>query len=158
LHILDVSDPANPVRLGGFNSIPIWGAFCVSDHYAYATLYNSIRGLIFLLVLDVNDPTNPVLASVFPIQGDASIQVAGHRIYLATQNLLIYEFKERPVVNASRVGATLILTWGGDTDFILQHTASLADPDWNNVPGSEGKTGIELPIGNGTGFFRLVRP
>jgi hypothetical protein len=158
LHILDVSDPTNPARLGGFNIIPFEYAFRVSGHYAYAAYYSFTRGLVFLYALDVNDPTNPALVGGYPIGGLASIQVVGRRVYLATENLLIYEYKERPVLKTSRAGGTLILTWGDATDFVLQRTISLADPDWSDVPGSHGQSGIELPMGNGSEFFRLVRP
>ncbi len=158
LHILDVSDPANPVRLGGFNSFPFWGSFCLAGHYAYATLYNSIRGLMSLYTFDVNDPTNPILVSRDPVLGNEFFQVVGRRVYFPAGYLLIYEFKERPVIKASRTGGTLFLSWGDTPGFILQHTASLADPDWSDVPGSEGQSGIELPVGNGREFFRLARP
>lgn len=158
LHILDVSDPANPVRVGGFNYFPFWGAFYVSGHYTYATLYSSFRNLVFLEELDVSDPANPVWTRADPIQADASIQVVDRRVYVPAENLLIYEFKEVPVIRASRVGGMLILTWGDATDFILQRAASLTDFEWSDVPGSEGQGGIELPMGNGGEFFRLVRP
>jgi hypothetical protein len=158
LHILDVSDPTNPARLGGFNIIPFQYAFSVSGHYAYAAYYSFTRGLVFLYVLDVSDPTNPALVGGYPIDGLASIQVVGRRVYLATDNLLIYEFKERPVMKASRAGGTLVLTWGDATGFILQRTASLADPDWIDVPASEHQSRIEIPMNNGGEFFRLVRP
>ena len=113
---------------------------------------------MFLCGFDVSDPTNPVLVSRDPVLGNDFFQVVGRRVYFPAGYLLIYEFKERPVIKTSRAGGMLFLIWGDATGFILQRTASLADPDWSDVPGSENQSGIELPVGNGSEFFRLVRP
>ena len=127
------------------------------QHFSYAANYCGTCNRVFLRTFDVNDPANPVVSSVDSIGGHASLQVVDRRVYVVAENLLIYEFKERPVLKVARVGGTLVLTWGDAPDFVLQHSASLDAPDWSEVPGSEGQTHIEWPMGNGSEFFRLIR-
>ena len=49
------------------------------------------------------------------------------------------------------------LSWPGAPDVRLQTATNLADPDWQDVPGSEGMNSINLPVTDGPAFFRLVK-
>ena len=52
----------------------------------------------------------------------------------------------------------LRLEWlGTATGARLQRSKTLAVPDWQDVPGSVGTNAMALPMGDTTGFFRLVR-
>ena len=49
------------------------------------------------------------------------------------------------------------LRWNGALGVKLQHCASVSSAVWVDVPGSDGLSSIELPIGTGNDFFRLRR-
>ena len=53
LHVIDVRDPANCVRVGGYETIGHARGVAVSGNYAYLT--DDVAGL---QVIDVSDPTN----------------------------------------------------------------------------------------------------
>jgi len=52
----------------------------------------------------------------------------------------------------------LVLTWDFSPGFMLQRTASLSNPQWSEVPGSQGQTAVQLPLTNSNEFFRLAKP
>jgi hypothetical protein len=54
LQVIDVSDPANPRRVGGYDTPGYAGGVAVSGHYAYVA-----DGDAGLQVIDVSDPANP---------------------------------------------------------------------------------------------------
>jgi len=53
---------------------------------------------------------------------------------------------------------TILLTWNGGPGIKLQKTISLANPNWQDVSGSEGLSQIELPCAEAAGLFRLIKP
>ena len=82
LHVVDVTDPSNPVEVGSMDPCPSpcmpTGLF-VSGRYAY-TLDKELHELI---VIDVSDPGNPVEAgSVVVGAGPESVFVSGHYAYV----------------------------------------------------------------------------
>jgi sugar lactone lactonase YvrE len=98
---------------------------------------------------------------------------AGHkitRLNLATdQRTILTEFLETPYQPAFAKqplrlkspilnGSVLTLSWNGGPGIKLQKTTNLANPDWQDVPGSEGVSQIELPCAEAAAFFRLVKP
>ena len=53
----------------------------------------------------------------------------------------------------------VVVSWAnGATGMRLQRTASLTNPDWQIVSGSDTTNQVTLPIGRGNAFFRLVEP
>jgi hypothetical protein len=54
-------------------------------------------------------------------------------------------------------GARLSLAWNGGPGITLQRTDSLTASDWKDVEGTTGLSSVELPIGAGNAFFRLVQ-
>jgi hypothetical protein len=59
------------------------------------------------------------------------------------------------VPSITRVGDHVLLRWNGAPARKLQRSLSLANPNWTDVPGSEGRSSISLPIDTGNEFFRL---
>jgi hypothetical protein len=52
---------------------------------------------------------------------------------------------------------TVILTWNGGDRTRLQKTTVLNNPNWQEVPGSEGRSDMTLPTTDNAAFFRLIR-
>jgi hypothetical protein len=52
---------------------------------------------------------------------------------------------------------SVILSWNGGIRTRVQMTTSLLTPVWEDVPGTEGRSTIELPKAAGAAFFRLIR-
>lgn len=83
LEIVDISDPANPYRVGTTGSMgsTSWDLY-VTDGYAY--MANDDAGL---KIVDVRDPENPHLVSTLDIAGDIhDVRASGDYIYLAYQH------------------------------------------------------------------------
>jgi hypothetical protein len=55
-------------------------------------------------------------------------------------------------------GGLLTLTWNDAANgFTLQRASVISGADWQDVPGSEAVTTLEVPITEAAGFFRLIR-
>ncbi len=54
-------------------------------------------------------------------------------------------------------GSSITFNWTGGTGIKLQTTASLAAPNWQDVPGTTGSSSIIIPIGPGNAFYRLIQ-
>jgi nicotinate dehydrogenase subunit B len=57
-----------------------------------------------------------------------------------------------------RVGNQIQLSWNGGPGRKLQKTTSLTNPLWQDVPGTEGVSSIQLPATDATAYFRAIRP
>jgi hypothetical protein len=66
LEILDISNPADPARIGEAPTIGEAMGVCVSNNYAYVA-----DGYAGLQVIDVSDPTNPVAIGNVDTPGEA---------------------------------------------------------------------------------------
>jgi subtilisin-like proprotein convertase family protein len=65
----------------------------------------------------------------------------------------------RPSINSIVcAGDHVSLQWDGVPGRRLQRSSSLTNPDWTDVPDSEGQSAIQLPLGGGNQFFRLTGP
>jgi len=158
LYIMDVSMPANPVRIGGHCPIVDIYAFHASGQYVYETMWSSYANSFLLAVSDCSNPTNLVPVSYSLIPGwPRALQAAGNYVYLGTNPLIVYEISEQPLMSISTRAEVLVLTWERSPDFVLQHTTSLENPTWTDVPGSQNQTSLELPMTNRSEFFRLAR-
>ncbi len=56
-----------------------------------------------------------------------------------------------------RSGDRIHLEWEAALGWRLQRSGSLAEPQWSDVPETEGASDVTLPIGGPQQFFRLVR-
>ncbi len=78
-HVLEISNPAHPKWIGGWNNVTCPVGVQVVGRYAY--LANRTSGLD---ILDVQDPRSPAQVGHLFTGGDAfSIHVVGHHAYLA---------------------------------------------------------------------------
>lgn len=82
LQIVDISNPANPSKLGSyFGSVCVWEV-AVGGRYAYAvgTSGNHIGGM---MILDISDPTDPFLVSTWSYwNGADEVAVADEYVYV----------------------------------------------------------------------------
>jgi len=89
LHILDVSDPSNPVEVGSFDAgrgarmLQVY----IAGSYAYVATYYGLR------ILDVSDPSNPVKTGSFARLEASGVYVSGSYVYVASMSygILILE-------------------------------------------------------------------
>jgi hypothetical protein len=79
LQVIDVRDPANPVRVGGYDTAGYALGVAVAGDYAYMA-----DGWGGLQVMDVSDPANPVRVGGYDTAGNAyGVAVAGNLVYVA---------------------------------------------------------------------------
>jgi hypothetical protein len=80
LHILDVSNPATPVRVSGVQGSNLWVDVFVAGEYAY------LAGSFGLHIIDVSDPANPSIAAHHTLHPGTtmSVVVAGNHAYVPT--------------------------------------------------------------------------
>jgi len=151
--VIDVGDPANPQQVGSLKGGG--GHVAVSGKYAYVTTRDS-----GLTVIDVSNPLNPQLLGGYEGRGWArGIAVSGNHIHLAEDwaGLVILEMP--PFMKSiSHSNGAVDISWEGWGEAQLQRTTSLANPDWQTLPGSENLNEMALPMRSGSEFFRLVKP
>ncbi|MEI6785449.1 MAG: hypothetical protein WCQ21_31505 [Verrucomicrobiota bacterium] len=158
LRVLNVADPRKVERLGTYHT---WGTqtMTVAGKYAYLA-----RGGYGLEVADVNSPTNLVWATGATTGGSAQdVAVMGKYVLVAAGDggLKVFEVQQTPwpSLKASAFSAGMLtLSWPPLEGIRLQKSVSLAAPDWHDVLGTENTNSVTLPIGSGSGFFRLVKP
>ena len=79
LIVVDISNPANPVRLGGYYTGGYSYGVAVVGRYAYMA-----DGSAGLRVIDIADPANPVQVGVYDTAGEArGVAVNGNYAYVA---------------------------------------------------------------------------
>jgi hypothetical protein len=83
----------------------------------------------------------------------------GNRDGVAGSDMGAYEFNPLFFTSITSVGNITRVCWFDSlTGMQLQAAPSLSNPVWTNVPFAAGTNCVELPLGNGRGFFRLVQP
>jgi hypothetical protein len=75
VRILDVSNPANPVRIGSYDSANCWKHYdvFVAENLAYVTC-ERLLGDRRLEIVDVSDPANSTMIGGYDIQGPSSFE------------------------------------------------------------------------------------
>jgi hypothetical protein len=163
LQILDVKDPKNPIRLGGSSGLNIFN-LCYSGHLLYFS-YDVPGGsgpIGFVVVMDVTDAVNPVVVGI-PLSNTVEVQtafaVAGNYAFITGYHgLTIFEVMELPYVRSiARNLENIVITWNATPGVKLQSKKSLADPEWNDVPGSDGQSSVSIAASGSSKFFRLVK-
>jgi hypothetical protein len=83
-HVVDVSNPANPVRVGGYGTSGVATHVAVSGNYAYVSDYYA-----GLQVTDVSNPTNPVRVGGYDTTNGHvnGVAVSGNYAYVADEGL-----------------------------------------------------------------------
>lgn len=162
LHVIDVSDPANPLLAGQYENPyggDFIGAMAASGNYLSLFLYPVMPGGGGLLVVDISDPAHPQPVGERFFQDVADVAMSSKLIYMAgdREGLLILEMQPF-IKSVAKQGQDLKLSWEGFGLARLQRATRLTDPDWQDVPGSEATNNITLPIEGASAFFRLAKP
>jgi hypothetical protein len=157
LNVVDVSIPAQPVRLGHNFCLPVYSLH-VEGTLAFVTMWSSLRNTFLLGVVDATDPASPVMAGRADGYGFSGMQLVSRWIYSASIPMLVYENTGQPAFTSlTHNYDSLILTWDFAPGFALQQTSSIQNPNWSDVPGSADLTRLELPAADGAHFYRLAR-
>jgi hypothetical protein len=154
LEVIDVTDPQRPTRISSLPLPVATNVAITAGNYACVTGDG-------LEVIDLGDPAHPVLVGRHQL-GTATygLQVAGDLAYVAAgeYGLAIYRLTPELKLQAlTRVAGGLNLSWLGGPGIRLQRATSLSNPDWQDVPNSDGANSIRLPPSGAAGFYRLVR-
>ena len=162
-------DPSRPVRVsevlpGNVNGAELTHLARVADHYAFVAIqitYNGVPYFVAMIVYDISNPADWIALGVFDQPASlVDLQLAGGHAYMAVEaGLLVYGITELPYFRSIvRSADKIVLNWNDLPGLRLQSTPSLTNPDWRNVPGSVGTNQMQLPLGGGHEFFRLVQP
>ncbi len=166
-HAYNVGDPSRVVSVAdAFSPFTTCGFHASGPYAGYSlVLPGSANGGGLpgaLQILKVSNPNNlESIASYHFLEHICDFRLARNCVYLTSSSpgLLILEVIEAPsITSISRHGSDMELTWNGAPGLRLQRTTSLSAPEWTDVPGSEGQSGIQVPITGGGGFFRLLVP
>jgi len=80
--IFDISDPTNPFKVGGANSVTTTHDVVVSGNYAYVVGLSTGDELE---VFDISDPTNPLKVATAATAGNTfGVAVSGNYVYVVT--------------------------------------------------------------------------
>ena len=110
LAVFDVSNPANPVQVGGYDTIGFAHSVAVSGNYAYVA--DSDAGL---QVIDVSNPTKCARVGGYDTDGHASnVAVSGNYAYVADADAGLQVIDVSDPTNCVRVGGydTSGWAWG----------------------------------------------
>jgi hypothetical protein len=114
LEVIDISNPANPQRVGGYDTNGIAWGVAVSGNYAYV-----VNGDAGLQVIDVSNPANPQRAGGYDTIGSAQdVVVSGTYAYVRNAASGPGEYFGLEVIevsnpaNPKRVGRYLTLSLG----------------------------------------------
>jgi len=163
LQVLDLANPAQPVKVARCD-LPFEGVISdlrLGESHAFFALGDN-----GVWVVDIRNPLSPVLVGTYSTGHPAwSAQPAGTTVCV-TQGpdpnwVSVLEMSlpgplklNPPVLSVN----TVTLSWNGGPDIKLQRTPSLTNPNWQELPGSEGVSQIELPRDADAAFFRLIQP
>jgi hypothetical protein len=160
LVIVDVSDPANPVRVGGVDTSGSAYGVTVSGNYAYVA-----DGDAGLQMIDVSNPANPLRVGGYDTGWLAEgLAVVGNIIYVANgeQGLLMLELMRPPWLGVSgRNPFTFRLSREPGATVRVQHSSNLQNwEDWQTVTLGDAPVELSDPDAATTAarFFRALQP
>lgn len=123
LHIVDVSDPQNPIEAGIWETTGLIYDVAVRDVYAYVA-----DPMLGLHVIDVSDPQDPAEVNLLNTLNAQRLKVHGDYLYLYSNLLLIYDLAdpELPVSVATydapeegQEGAVVDIEFAGNYAYIV---------------------------------------
>ncbi len=168
LRVLNVAEPTRPLEAGRCSVEYVVGLDVVGN-YAYVSTGGPGSGALYpdrgLAVIDVSNPSRPVRVGTFepPVathpNWTLAAQVVGKMAYLANT----YYFYVAEITFPMRLETTALpdsrlrLSWLRAPGVRLQQTTSLANPNWQDLPDSDGQSSLELPMTERMAFFRLVQ-
>jgi hypothetical protein len=154
LEVIDLADLQRPVRISKVLLPVAEKVALMAGSYACVT-GDGLR------VVDLGDSAQPVCVGQHQLgTGTSGLHVLGNLAYVAAgeYGLAIYRLAPQLILQPPvRVGTELRLSWLGGPGIRLQRTTSLSNPDWQDVPTSEGASGVRLPLPGAASFFRLIR-
>jgi hypothetical protein len=106
LQVIDVSNPANPHRVGGYDTSGWAAGVAVSSDKAYVA-----DGGFGLQVIDISNPANPQRVGGYDTSGRAfGVAVSGNYAYVADDDAGLLVIDVSNPANPPRVGATLLVS------------------------------------------------
>ncbi len=152
--LLDISIPPSPLHLA---TVPL----AYATHLAFMGQYLVCSTSYELYVFDISDPSQPVKVGQTSLSGIERLRTEGDLVFAAMgdNGLAIYRITPQLKLNAPVYDENgLSLTWLGAPGIRLQRTSSLSNPEWEDIPNTEGMNRLQWMDTNTTAFFRLVRP
>jgi len=161
LTIIDISDSANPRRVGGYRTLDNWLMHSVSVSGGFAYLADEVGGLH---VIDISNPANPMRVGGNSAFSAYDVKVHGDRVFVAggTDGLIILN-----KYTDLRIGPAIVLDDGrlqlqlrgvSGQRVRVQRSINLKDwADWQTV--TLGETGCQLTdtiVANSQCFYRAV--
>jgi hypothetical protein len=134
LQVIDVSNPANPQRVGGYDTSGFAQSVAVSGNYAYVADYAA-----GLQVIDVSNPANPQRVGGYDTSGNASgVAVSGNYAYVADELDGLQVIDVSNPASPQRVGGYAAggfaygVAVSGNFAYLAYHTAGLHVIDVSN--------------------------
>ena len=159
LELVDTSDPPRPAPMARV-SLPIANQVELMGSYACVTGDG-------LAVFDIGNTDQLVPAGSHQLRTNnepgsetRSLEIIGNLAYVAAgdSGLAIYRITPQMRLNSPAMdGNAMRWTWLGAPGIRLQRTTDLTDPDWQDVPDSEGASTLMLSQTDHAAFFRLVK-
>ncbi len=153
VELVDLSDPRRPARVSTL-SVPSASKAVVLPGSYLCVAGDELR------VLDYGDPAHPVSVGRHPLgMQPLGMVVSGDLIYVAAGNygVAIFRLKPQLALNPPVLkGSQMQLTWMGSPGVRLQRSPGLTQPDWQDVPNTDGASSAGVPAST-NGFYRLVR-
>jgi len=153
LEVLDITDPRQPGSISKVSLPAATNLTLMAGNYACVTGDG-------LQVIDLGDLAQPVCVGHRPGYATAGLQVAGDLAYVAAgeYGLAIYRVTPRLTLGPpALVGNEVHLSWLGSPGVRLQRALRLSNPDWQDVPDTDGVSSVRLPLPGAMSLFRLVR-
>ena len=173
LQVIDISNPGNMRRIGSCDFVagcPGATSVTVSGNYAYVA-YGAGGGCMCcapfgVAVIDVSDPASPrrvggcEIPFPHPAVDCGNLVVSGDQVYAALGCMVCpFVITELPAVTRQNIAnGEFTIQWNEPAKGMkLQRTTSLANPDWQDLLGSENTNAVFLRIWGGSEFFRLAK-
>ncbi len=103
LVVIDITNPANPQRVGGYNTSGSAVGVAVSGNYAYVVINCGLFCGGFLDVIDISDPANPQRVGGY-VTWASDVAVSGNYAYVADHNAGLQVIDVSNPANPQRVG------------------------------------------------------
>jgi hypothetical protein len=139
LQVIDISNPANPQRVGGYVTSGSATGVAVSGTHAYVA-----EGGHGLQIIDMSDPANPQRVGGYDTSGYAGgVAVSGHYAYVATGDAGLQIIDVSNPANPQRVG-------GYATGFAMAWPSRATTPTWRmGMPACRSSTSATRPTRSG---------
>lgn len=78
--------------------------------------------------------------------------------YFGVDDVGLYSVPAPQITSIVRSGGNVSISWAGAAGTKLQKSTSLTNPNWQDVPGSNGASNVIEPASDPGAYYRLVRP